>query len=165
MRRGEGGVSTVVSFTLREADYETDWSFWRMLHHVAEHDTVVRQFGVWDEPLQDGFARKAWDNVQGERWIVEVDGVPAGFWHVVERESEVYVNNLVIHPDWQKRGIGRALLQQAKARGTALGMDVTLQTLFENTARGLYEKEGFVVEGSSATHWRLRWRVPSSGHP
>lgn len=146
-----------VVFTLRAADDVEDWLFWLNLHHVAERETVVRQFGEWNETQQDGFARAAWDNRDGQRWIIEVEGQPVGFWHVVERENDVYVNNLVIHPDWQKKGIGRALLQQAKQRGEELERDVTLKTLFENTARGLYEKEGFKVEGSTATHWRMRW--------
>lgn len=141
-----------MEYTLRPAE-ERDWEWWCALHHLAERATVERQFGAWDEALQDGFARDAWNLPHGTKMVVEVEGQPAGYWHAYEKPDSYYVANVVIHPDYQGKGLGRKLLQSAIRQAGALGKPVTLKTLFENTARTLYEKEGFKVVGKTETHW------------
>ena len=70
-------------------------------------------------------------------WVALVDGAIAGF--LAMRGS--YVDRLYIHPDRQRRGIGAALLQQAKTLSPA---GVQLHTHQQNTqARAFYEKHGF----------------------
>lgn len=132
-----------------------DWEFWRSLHHVAERDTIVRQFGPWDEALQDEFAREAFDDTGGERFVV--DGVDAGWWHLKTQGGDFYLHQLIL-PDFQKRGIGRALLTALIDRAKTEGRGLMLQTLLQNTARQLYEKMGFVVTGQGVTHWLMRWQ-------
>ena len=59
------------------------------------------------------------------------------------------INGLAVDPDQQGAGIGRALVEAAVRRARALGArKVTLRVLGHNgTARRLYERCGFVVEG------------------
>ena len=39
---------------------QADTEFARNAHHQAYHDVVVRQFGTWDEALQDKFFDGDW---------------------------------------------------------------------------------------------------------
>ena len=55
------------------------------------------------------------------------------------------VHDLAVRPEFQGRGIGRALLAAAEERARARGcVKLTLEVLEENTrARGLYRERGF----------------------
>ncbi|MEU6065725.1 GNAT family N-acetyltransferase [Streptomyces sp. NPDC047082] len=59
------------------------------------------------------------------------------------------IQGLAVHDDARGRGVGRALLRAAVDEAHRRGARrVTLRVLGHNTpARGLYESEGFVVEG------------------
>jgi ribosomal protein S18 acetylase RimI-like enzyme len=59
------------------------------------------------------------------------------------------INGLAVDPEQQGAGVGRALIEAAVERARALGArKVTLRVLGHNdTARRLYERCGFVVEG------------------
>lgn len=121
----------------------------RATHHAAFRDVVERQFGPWDEAQQDAF----FDGFLREHpaQIIEVDGQPCAYLAVTEHDDVVFVNEIVVHPDFQNRGIGRTLLESVIARGKP----VRLGVLFENRARSLYERLGFTIAGQNATHHLL----------
>jgi ribosomal protein S18 acetylase RimI-like enzyme len=130
-----------------------DEAFARATHHAAFRDVVERQFGPWDEAQQDGFFGGFWAGNDVD--IVEVDGTPCGYLAVSERDDLVHVVEIVVHPDFQNRGIGRTLLEQIIGRGKPVHLGV----LFENRARALYERLGFAVAGRNATHHLMVRRV------
>ena len=73
-------------------------------------------------------------------WIVEADGRPVGMMAM----ANDFVDQLYIHPDYQRRGIGEVLLNFAKQQSPE---HVWLYTLQINVnARAFYEKHGFVAE-------------------
>ena len=93
-------------------------------------------------------------DVETQDWFGRVVGKPRGAWWVarhaegvigymlVDRES---LDHLYVRPDWQRRGIGRALLDKAKALSPHRLM---LWTFERNTnARTFYEAKGFRVIG------------------
>jgi ribosomal protein S18 acetylase RimI-like enzyme len=60
-----------------------------------------------------------------------------------------YVDALAVAEPWRRRGVARALLDEATARADAAELDgIALDTGLENApARALYEREGFVERG------------------
>ena len=73
-------------------------------------------------------------------WVVELDGRPVGMMAM----ANDFVDQLYIHPDYQRRGIGEALLNFARERSPD---HVWLYTLQINiNARAFYEKNGFIAE-------------------
>jgi hypothetical protein len=46
---------SMATLTYREADKDADSEFGRMVHHSGYGDVVTRQFGSWDESMQDAF--------------------------------------------------------------------------------------------------------------
>ena len=73
-------------------------------------------------------------------WVVEWGQQPVAFLAI----NRDFIDQLYIHPDYQRRGIGRALLDFARV----LSPDhLWLYTLQVNTnARAFYEKNGFIAE-------------------
>jgi GNAT superfamily N-acetyltransferase len=73
-------------------------------------------------------------------WVVEVDHRPVAFM-AMEKD---FIDQLYIHPDYQRRGIGKAFLNFAREQSAE---HVWLYTLQNNVnARAFYEKNGFVAE-------------------
>ena len=77
---------------------------------------------------------------QNRVWVVEVDRRTVAFMAM----KDDFIDQLYIHPDYQRRGIGKALLNFARQQSPE---HVWLYTLQVNVnARTFYEKNGFVVE-------------------
>tara|TARA_B100001113_G_scaffold303788_1_gene263852 strand:- start:430 stop:870 length:441 start_codon:yes stop_codon:yes gene_type:complete len=129
---------------------KSDAEFARTVHHRALRDVVVRQFGPWDEQLQDGFFEQSGFPDGFE--LIEFDGTPCGYMRTEVSGAKSEVHDLYIDPDHQRRGIGTLLIMRA----IALGCPVRLQVLFENSeAADLYKRLGFRVVNSSDTHFQM----------
>jgi ribosomal protein S18 acetylase RimI-like enzyme len=95
--------------------------------------------------------------------VAEVDGAVAGFVKfrpVTPLESHAHVlqiQGLGVDPACQGRGVGRALLEAAADEARSRGArKLSLRVLSRNvTARRLYERCGFVVEGVLAGEFLL----------
>ena len=86
-----------------------------------------------------------------DRWVyvAEVDGVIAGYRLAERQGTNIYMHGLFVDPDYQGRGIGRALFTEPLAAAQP-GDTVHLTVLRGNTkARSLYESEGFTVTGEN----------------
>ena len=77
---------------------------------------------------------------ENEIWVVAVDDRPVAFMAM----KEDFIDQLYIHPDYWRRGIGNRLLEFARERSPAHLWLYTLQV--NMTARAFYEKNGFVPE-------------------
>jgi len=83
-----------------------------------------------------------WSHVLEENqvWVVEVNNRPVAFMAM----NQEFVDQLYIHPDYWRQGIGNALLNLARKQSLE---HVWLYTLQINVnARAFYEKNGFVAE-------------------
>ena len=141
----------------RRPAVDTDLSAARRVHHRSFRDVVERQFGTWDEALQDGFFDAEWERQPHE--IVVVDGELAGYIAVDDFDDHTFVHNVVLDPDVQGRGIGTALLTEVIDAARARGVPVRLQVLHANRAAHLYRRLGFVEIGRTPTNLVLE-RAP-----
>jgi GNAT superfamily N-acetyltransferase len=86
---------------------------------------------------------------QTEVWLIHVDGVLAGFVglraHSESSMGEVYI--LAVDPSFQRRGVGRALLdfsfQWMRERGLRMAMVETGGDQGHSPSRAIYESAGF----------------------
>jgi GNAT superfamily N-acetyltransferase len=80
--------------------------------------------------------------------VAEQGGLVLGFTAVLSREDGICdLDGLFVEPDRWRRGIGRALLQDAFAQARAGGMAV-MEVLGNPYAEGFYVKLGFVRIGT-----------------
>lgn len=82
-------------------------------------------------------------------FVARVEGRIVGycsFWRIFD---EAHINNFAVHPDWRRRGIGRALLTHSLAEAAAVGAPkTTLEVRASNApAIALYEGGGFARAG------------------
>jgi GNAT superfamily N-acetyltransferase len=83
----------------------------------------------------------------GQVLVAEFEGRVAGFAAIVGGE----LDGLFVEPDLWRRGVGRALVEEAThyARNRGLAVTVTANP----AARGFYESCGFSVEGEARTRF------------
>ena len=82
------------------------------------------------------------------------------FFAMVEYGDDViFVNQLVIDPNFQGRRIGTEIMESVIKEATARGVAVRLQTHLVNRAAELYRRLGFQERGRSVTHILMEWRV------
>lgn len=60
--------------------------------------------------MQDEFFEKAWTDASDYQ-IIMCDGMPAGYFSAKENEGFISVNEVVILPEFQGRGIGSKILR------------------------------------------------------
>lgn len=110
----------------------------------SSHGRTARRFGK----LQEAGHRNAL--VLGAFSGGVLVGSSDVFRHELRRMQHSGALTMGVHPDWQGRGIGRALLQTALAWADGVGLRrVELNVLAHNSrAVRLYESAGFVLEGT-----------------
>jgi GNAT superfamily N-acetyltransferase len=66
----------------------------------------------------------------GHAWVVEVDGALAGFLVADVVDGNLHVEQVSVHPDFARRGIGRLLLEHAAEHAVSLGLPALTLTTF-----------------------------------
>ena len=140
------------AYSLRPAT-ETDYAFLYALHVATLKEYVAQTWG-WDEAFQARRFRERFDPANSQ--IIVVDGQDVGVLAVGSGAGEVLLGNIRIAPDWQRRGLGTAVIQDVLSKAREDGLTVVLQVLKVNPARSLYERLGFVVVGETDTHYQMR---------
>ena len=121
----------------RVDDFDTVTRLWRLAREIAMPEFQREKGHTFEEDcvyFRDVILQN--DDV----WVAEVDGRAAGFIAM----AGDFVDQLYIHPDFQRRGLGKDFLDFAQERSPE---HVWLFTLQVNTnGRAFYEKNGFVAE-------------------
>ena len=151
-------------YTVRPAVAE-DNTFLYDLIRTTMRQHVEATWGTWDEEWQhnrftERFKPKQWQ-------IILESGRAIGGVCIDSYTTKLFLANLHLLPDWQRRGIGTAVvtwvLEQASARGFAT---VRLNVLrSNNSARRFYERLGFHVDAEDAQRYWLSYEVPADVGP
>ena len=136
-----------------------DAAFVYHLHRSTMQDYVAQTWGEWNEELQARMFTQWFEPAQLQ--IVVVDGQDVGLISVERRPAELFLSTIEILPEYQNRGVGRAVIRDILARAQAEGVPVGLQVLKVNPARRLYERLGFSLVGETTTHYLMRMMVPA----
>jgi ribosomal protein S18 acetylase RimI-like enzyme len=124
-----------------------------------------RQF--YDKPpdprVAEQFIRERLTKKESVIFLAERDGEALGFVQLFPSFSSVsafrlwVLNDLFVAPSARGLGVGRALMEAARAHAIRTGAKrITLETVVENrAARSLYESLGYVVADESARFYSL----------
>ncbi|HEY4220438.1 MAG TPA: GNAT family N-acetyltransferase, partial [Myxococcota bacterium] len=129
------------------------------LHRAALREQVELAYGPWDDLDQRVRFDKAF--VVGDASVyADDDGRVFASLRVEVRERELYIVQIVVHPDAQGTGVGTAIVRGVMAQARTAERDVTLRVLRGNErALALYQRLGFHVDGDNPTHWFMRRRA------
>lgn len=132
-----------------------DTEFARSTHHAAYHDVIIRQFGNFDEKMQDDFFAKSWKPETHE--ILINNATDIGYYSVERSPEIIFLSELVLLPSTQGKGIGTKILEELVQESKAKNIPVKLQVLKENQAQHLYRKLGFKDTGITDTHIQMEF--------
>ena len=100
----------------------------------------------------DAIALPAEQIERGEVVVAEIDGRIAGFAVVLDQDDMAELDGLFVEPEFWRRGIGLALVEDAVHHARSRGL--SLMTVVANpSARAFYERCGFTVEGTAETRF------------
>lgn len=136
------------------------------VRQIASGDYSASQLRAWAPDAIDErqFGQRC---ERKSTWVAEVQGRLAGFAHL---ESDGHVDMLYVHPDFKRRGVARALLEQIEELARREDFR-RLYTEASITARAAFEAMGFrvivpqtvTVRGESMTNYRMEKRLEPAG--
>jgi putative acetyltransferase len=130
----------------RDDDLEAAVScFGQSVRAIGARYYAPEQIAAWAPDLPDmaGWAKRL---RAGRTFVADVNNAIAGFVRV---EDNGFVDLLYVHPDYERRGIGRELLQVACSWATSHGAH-RLESDVSIAARPLFELLGFRVESEQS---------------
>jgi len=134
------------------ADYDWLWN----LKRTTMRPYVELTWATWDDAIQERYFRAIYCSVTVQ--IIVVGGRNAGLLHVEQEPGAIFLANIQVHPDFQNRGLGSAVIRSLLESARSLQLPVRLQVLKVNTAaQRLYARLGFIFSGETPTHQLMRW--------
>jgi GNAT superfamily N-acetyltransferase len=116
----------------------------------------------WPWADSTGWALEDYDTATRNEqvWVAEIDGHRAGFASVWE--SDNFLHNLFVDPQWQGHGVGSALLRHVQTTFTGTG---SLKCLVQNEqALAFYQHHGWHTEARGISpegdYWLMHYRQP-----
>ncbi len=75
---------------------------------------------------------------------VMIEGVLVGFFAVKHNRDHLYLDHLYVEPGFQRRGVGRAVIDSVLRQSEQLQLPVRLGALRQSSANLFYQSLGFV---------------------
>lgn len=102
----------------------------------------------WDKKTAEEYLSDFYDNKKFVGYVIEEEGLIQGALFAHEKvwwnNSEVFIEEMFIHPEYQRKGIGTRLLDEVeKYVGTHHLAGITLSTNKHAPAPEFYRKNGF----------------------
>lgn len=119
-----------------------------------------------NQDLAEDFRHDALEQARGEiensiTYVICSDENRVGRLRVVRLDDYVEIAGLQIHPDWQNKGIGTAVVNEILDQGARAGIPVELDVAKDNPqAERLYARLGFERIREDDKEYRMR-RPPS----
>jgi putative acetyltransferase len=134
------------------------------VREIASRDYTASQIREWapDRIDEIGFGQKC---ASRPTWVAEIEGRIVGF---SDLEPDGHVDMLYVHPEFQRRGVARALLKHIEATARAAVLR-RLYTEASITARPVFEAMGYrtivpqtvTIRGVSMRNYRMEKSLES----
>ncbi len=94
--------------------------------------------------------------------IEHIEHGPIGRYYLQRTGPEHLLVDISLFPALRGQGIGRTLIEASQRETHTLGRGMRLHVAQHNhAARRLYERLGFVADGTKGSHHLMRWPQPS----
>jgi ribosomal protein S18 acetylase RimI-like enzyme len=105
----------------------------------------------WDEAEQERLVGASFH--PGNFSIITCGVVLAGSLSVLRRSHELFLEHLMLLPDFQRRGLGTSIIRLLIGEAAQARLPLRLSVLRGNPARELYLRLGFRVERRDERTW------------
>ena len=140
----EAFLLSVYASTRTEEMALVDWE-------TAQKETFLRmQF-----TSQDRYYRENYPGAEFQ--VILLDGQSVGRLCIHRRNDEIRIMDITLLPEFRKRGIGSALLNQIINEGEAAHLPVTIHVERFNPALRLYERLGFRLAEDKGVYYFMKW--------
>lgn len=138
------------TIALRQAtSADMDW-----LYHSFKQtmqDFIEKTWG-WDELLQ---AHSFFDNLPAKSFtIASLDQIAVGALNLREKGDHLWLEMVLVLPEYQGQGIGRTLLEYAQTKAESTQKPLRLSVLKLNPAQHFYRHMGF--EDTALDQWSIK---------
>jgi GNAT superfamily N-acetyltransferase len=137
---------------LRQAQ-DNDIDFLYTLHVATMKEYVDKTWG-WDDAFQESIFKK--NHVPADIQVITLDGEDIGVISIDHKMDEIFLRIIEIHPNYQRQGLGTAIIQTIIDDATRQMKPVALRVLKVNPAKRLYQRLGFRIVEETPTHYILR---------
>lgn len=146
-----------MAMNLRPANTE-DLAHLFAIHRSVFHSHIEKLWG-WDEAWQrENFTSEC---TTATTSVIEVDDQIAGYIQVLDRECQIYLQNIAIAPAFQSAAIGTRLLKDLQLSAAARQVPLHLGVFKSNMpAHRLYQRLGFRDVDETRTHIEMSWIAP-----
>ena len=134
---------------------EADVDFLYALRESSYRARVEALFGPWVENEQRLFLAN--DMAEAPYDIIEADGMPIGSVAVCAHTDHDFLEDIMIVPAHQGRGVGTALMRELMDAARARGVSLRLSVLDGNRVRSMYERLGFRVTLVVPPRTKMEW--------
>ena len=140
-----------MTITLRRQT-PSDEAFLRRL--ILEGVALELNASAWPEPIRTQLLEIQYTGRRqsGPGQIIEVDGIDAGWVVSTERDSEVYLAEIMVLPELRGRGIGTEVIRRLLATGKPARLQVSAMN---HGAIRLYTRLGFRRTGGDEMQWMM----------
>jgi ribosomal protein S18 acetylase RimI-like enzyme len=128
-------------FSLRPARAE-DRAFIEDVYFKTQRWIIESLFGWSDDETERANFADTYDEEHTQ--IITIDGEDAG-WFTVQRTRDIHLDSIYISPQYQRKGVGTALIRGLIGEADTSGAVLRLSTAKINPARRLYERLGFIA--------------------
>ena len=133
---------------------------------IAARDYTARQLQAWAPDVidEEKFGQRCEKRMT---WVAEVGGRIAGF---SDLEPDGHVDMLYVHPDFQRRGVARALLHHVEERARTMDLrrlhteaSITAQPAFEAMGYRVVVPQTVTLRGEFLMNYRMEKRLDRTG--
>jgi ribosomal protein S18 acetylase RimI-like enzyme len=135
-------MKTPTTYTLRRSSVDDAALFYNVVDRTMR-EFIIKTWDRWDESrVRRESAEKSRDpNAQ----IVRVSDMSVGVFVVERHPTHIQLAQIYLLPEYQREGIGTALLKALIAEASHSKMPVRLDVMAVNPAKSFYERLGFSV--------------------
>lgn len=142
-----------MNYTLRECTLD-DIDFIFQLKKLCLKWYIDIVYG-WDDEIQYIKTRNELNRNIDDMKIIFVDNIAVGVTTFSEEDGCYRVGLTMIHPDYQNKGIGSAVIKDYIKLAEKDNKKIIIKTYKDNPAQNLYKRLGFQVYHEDCTHIHL----------
>ncbi len=135
----------------------------------STREEELKQVTHWSEQEKQGFIKQQF---MAQHEYYQKNYIGAGFYLIFQhktpigrlyihenyQENGVRIIDIALLPNWQKKGIGKSILEDILAKGNSLKRTVSIHVEAFNPAKHLYERLGFEkISETNGVYHLMQW--------